>query len=370
MGAMGSLILQFVRDQPQKPHQLMFNHPKFGRRRGFTLLELMVSMSVLSLIMLLVFQMLSHTQRAWSGSRARLSTFKEARTAFEAITRRLGQATLNTYWDYEMSGSGPTAQPTGYKKESDMHFVCGQSSDLLGGGGDNRPGHSIFFQAPVGFSLEEKNQGLGGLLNAWGYYVELADDGNFMPDFLKNGGVKPRSRHRLMEFRPPSEDLALYATDMKNGSGATLYSWFKGYIDGNRGGVRFSRPIAENIILLLIEPRESSGVGSTSSLAPNYKYDSREVQGSGSDKTIHALPPLVDVTMVAIDEVSAVRYEQINGSLAGLTQGANFNSSSSYDSDLARLRVSLQDAGVDFRVFQETVVIRASKWGTDAGITR
>jgi uncharacterized protein (TIGR02599 family) len=345
----------------------MSNYPNSDRRRGFTLLELMVSMSVLSLIMLLVFQMLSHTQRAWSGSRARLSTFKEARTAFEAITRRLGQATLNTYWDYEMSGSGSTALPTGYKKESDMHFVCGQSSDLLGSAVSVSSGHAIFFQAPVGFSLLEENQGLGGLLNAWGFYVELANEDNFIPTFLTSAGVKSRERYRLMEFRPPSENLALYATDMKNGSGASLYSWFKGYIDGQSDGVRFSRPIAENIILLIIEPRESNGVSNTSSLAPNYKYDSREVQGSGSDKTVHALPQLVDVTMVAIDETSAIRYEQINGSLSGMLQGAGFTSSSAYDSDLARLRVSLRDAGVDFRIFQETVVIRASKWGIEEG---
>ncbi len=340
--------------------------PHSSRRRGFTLLELMVSMGVLSLIMLLVFQMLSHTQRAWSGSRARLATFKEARVAFESITRRLGQATLNTYWDYELDAND---RPRSYQKESDQHFVCGPSESLLGGGGGSRPGHCIFFQAPVGFSLEEENQALTTLLNSWGYYIEKSNDSAYMPSFLN--GVKTRDRYRLMEFRPPSEDMALYATDLDNNSGASLYKWFSGELGkASEGGFKFSRPIAENILMLVIEPRESNQPGNSNSLASNYKYDSRDFQagGAGSDRTKHVLPPLVDVTMVAIDEASAVRYEQVNGSLDGLVPSGLFSSASAYDSDIARLRVALTDARVDFRIFEETVVIRASKWGIDDGI--
>lgn len=342
---------------------LKHHSPTEPRRRGFTLLELMVSMSVLSLIMLLVFQMLSHTQRAWSGSRARLSTFKEARVAFGSITRRISQATLNTYWDYELSNTGV---PLSYKKESDMHFVSGSARTLLGSAVPNNSGHAVFFQVPVGFSLLEKNQGLNGLLNDWGYYVEFADDSASLPEFLKSV-VAPRSRYRLMEFRPPSEDLAVYATN-RSDSGATQYSWFSDKYDGNTfSGALVSRPLAENIIMLLIEPRQSEGVGNTTTLAPDYLYDSR-ASDPGSDNLRHVLPPLVDVTMVAIDENSAIRYEQTTGSLDGLVPSGLFASADAYESDLAGLRVVLTGAGIDFRIFRETVVIRASKWGLEADL--
>ena len=115
-----------------------------SHRHGFTLLELMISMAVLAIIMVLVFQMLSATQRARSDSRARLSTFKEARVAFESITRRLSQATLNTYWDYEFTGTGRSRRPIDYQKQSDLHFVFGETADLIGKG-DIHTGHAVFF---------------------------------------------------------------------------------------------------------------------------------------------------------------------------------------------------------------------------------
>ena len=68
----------------------------FRRIVGFTLLELMVSMVVLALLMLVVFNMLETTTKAWSQSTERVQTFKEARVAFEGLTRRIGQAMLNT----------------------------------------------------------------------------------------------------------------------------------------------------------------------------------------------------------------------------------------------------------------------------------
>ncbi|MFN5961522.1 MAG: prepilin-type N-terminal cleavage/methylation domain-containing protein [Verrucomicrobiota bacterium] len=70
------------------------------RSRGFSLMELMVSTAVLSLLLVMVFQMLNGMQLSWKRTKQVVGEFKEARQAFEDITRRVGQATLNAYMSY------------------------------------------------------------------------------------------------------------------------------------------------------------------------------------------------------------------------------------------------------------------------------
>ena len=138
------------------------SHPQVPVRKAreaFTLIELLVSMAVLSLLMVMVFQMVDGVQKTWSLARSRVSQFRESRTAFEAVTRSLAQATLNPYWDYDYGNwkyttdpDRPTA-PTGYQRQSELHFISGPSFELLGhvDGAGNRPGHAIFFQTAGGF---------------------------------------------------------------------------------------------------------------------------------------------------------------------------------------------------------------------------
>ena len=187
-----------------------------GSRPAFTLLELMVSMTVLSLIMLLVFQMLDTTQKTFQSSRARASTFKEARVAFEGITRRIGQAMLNTYFDYKYPNNNPLSTPSGYERKSDLHFISGKASTLLRGGKYST--HCVFFQAPLGFSLRPENQSLGSLLNSWGYFIERDNDNDQIPQFLRSysGVGSSGERYRLMEFRPPTENMQVYGANLRN----------------------------------------------------------------------------------------------------------------------------------------------------------
>jgi len=63
-----------------------------------------------------------------------------------------------------------------------------------------------------------------------------------------------------------------------------------------------------------------------------------------------------------------VRYQQLNGESApkwvdGLFQGTA--NDASYEADLKTLGDRLKADNMDFRVFNETVGIRASKWGED-----
>ena len=67
--------------------------------------------------------------------------------------------------------------------------------------------------------------------------------------------------------------------------------------------------------------------------------------------------------MVAIDERSVIRNEQMNGgSLEELVSTSLFNNAASYEADLQTLENSLVEKRITYRVFNETVAIRASKF--------
>ncbi|MEQ1840764.1 MAG: prepilin-type N-terminal cleavage/methylation domain-containing protein, partial [Verrucomicrobiales bacterium] len=68
-------------------------------RRAFSLIELMVAMGILSILMLMMTVLLDQVQKSWRYSESRISQFREARVAFDLMTKNIGQASLNTYWD-------------------------------------------------------------------------------------------------------------------------------------------------------------------------------------------------------------------------------------------------------------------------------
>lgn len=325
-------------------------------------------MSILSILMVLVFEMFGQTQRAWTAARARVGTFKEARVAFENLTRSLAQATLNTYTDYD-----PNNRETGlYKRQSEMHFTCGLADSMLATSGTGfRPTHCVFYQAPLGFSRKDITQtsSMGELLNACGYFIEYGEVDKYLPPFIQDRlddsdeSINERKRFRLMEFRPPSERMMVYSTDLKDSSNTTsqaVNSWFDDEVDAvYDGGIYATRPLADNIIALIVEPKESTGPNqSSNTLAPTYSYNS---QKEGDTK--HRLPPIVDVTMVAVEETSILRYQQLGqGAIDDLVPNGLFRSTSAYKSDIQQLQGILNAAQIDYRVFKESVVLRAARW--------
>lgn len=327
---------------------------------GFTMAELLVSMTILSVLLLMLTQLLTQIQKTWTYSESRISQFREARVAFDIITKNLSQATLHTYLDYDRDKNN---QVIGYKRQSELHFKTMQASQL----GSNRPTHAIFFQAPLGTS--DKYQNLGNLFNARGYYVEYGDDRNFKPAFIQ---AEPKYRFRLMEYLPPSELNQIYIDgDEERGIGgvADYDKWFK-YQLGN-----YSHPLAENVIGLIASPRESlevaGGANATySNIAPDYAYDSND-QSAGFALYVQQVPPLVKVTMIAIDETSAVRLGDQSGSassMPNLIPTGFFRTTRDYEKDLERLKDKLNtyEPPLNFKIFSTMVAIRSSKWSTQA----
>lgn len=381
--------------------------------RGFTLVELLLSMTILSVLMLVVVNVIGIVQQQWTRSNSRVTAFREARTAFDVLTRNLSQATLNTYWMADTNVIGKDAAnidllaATGYSRHSELQFVCGKTTGMLtaaAGAPHLYPGHAVFFQAPLGVTrlanLTVNTESMTNLLCGRGYFVAWGDDSGFRPPFLADvSTVKPRFRYRLMEYSPTSESNQIYfdpihANDLANRRPITdpgrSKAWFKddalqSQATSTEGaGTRaFTRPVADNIIALVISPQNdyTPGGAAPEIIAPFYEYDSVLVTNPGAlppsinnkQGTQHLLPPLLKITMVSLDGAAGERLaeggnESQQGRLASklaplFHSAANYNDpNSAYNNDLKELQDFLVEEKLNFRVFSTTVVMKQSRW--------
>lgn len=354
--------------------------------RAFTLVEILVSLGVLAILLLISAEVIGTVQTTWTSTNARVSQFREARTAFDIITRNLSQATLNTYLDYDnnyLTAADPaaatTTAPTRYVRKSDLRFVCGPAATLVqsGGGPGILPGHAVFFQAPLGIAHDPSFAGLDRLLCGRGYFVQFTSDEFFRPEFIASSTL--RYRYRLMEYSPPAEQNLIYADP------ATKQAWM------NRAGIplqrgetalnrSLTRPVADNIIALVISPMIDNDVGaasrSSTQIAENFQYDSEQIRlenqfGLGQQGTQYLLPPLVRVVLVAIDETSADRLSQTSGD-AGTPPFGTQISDLITNKPASQLNDTLEEVGqilrqqyrVNYRIFSATVSLRGAKWST------
>lgn len=386
------------------------------RRMGFTLVELLVSMTFLVILMLVVTQVVSLVQRSWVRANSRVSQFREARIAFDTLSRNLSQATLNTYWENEFDALGNDSagqarrKAKNYVRQSELQFVCGPTATLITGAGanaSNYPGHAVFFQAPLGVTrlvaaagAQANTENMVNLMCGRGYFVEWGSDEPFRPPFLATLNTVPtRSRLRLMEYSPTSEMNRIYdsslrplvnnATGVNNGglwfnTGPTAVMASTVQEDETAATRAFTRPIAENILALVISPQlEKTIAGAVNpnpySIAPQCAYDSTLTVNPGAaptgspQGTQHLLPPLLAVTMVALDERSGeflAREEntplrdQVLETISGL-----FKNAANLDEDLegvdggqGTLEKLLLDNKLSYRVFSTTIALKQARW--------
>ncbi|MDB6075153.1 MAG: Verru Chthon cassette protein [Verrucomicrobiaceae bacterium] len=353
--------------------------PVRGRaRHGFTLVEIIVATAVLSLLMVAMMSTLGTVQRSFQFTRARVDQFREARRALDLISTTLSQATLNSYQDYYYTGTQSnippatgSGAPAAYVRQSELQFRVDAAASTFGTTGSpvEAPGHSVFFQAPLGLTADGSS--LGGLLNARGYGIVFSGDDKRRPAFVNGYDIPVKRRYRLVEYRPTAEYQSATA------GGNTIYNhpadWFT-LAMGNS-----CRVVADNILLLLLSPRSSSqGAGGAVepwSIAPHYHYNSLDsdnstaaldgllvrTDGTVAQGTQHMLPPLIAVTLVALDETSAQQWSARRGDngVDVLSEAhAAFTDASRYESDMGALRDYLQKQKLNFRIFNSTVALR------------
>lgn len=318
--------------------------PQSVHRKGFTLLEALISCALLLLLLVLVMSIMSHASDIWLRHRNEAVAFESARSAFTAMTKSVSQAVLNTYWEVRSNR---------YERASELHMVIGPTADLFGGTPAYFPGDGIFFQAPLGRASNKSLNRLPLLLNSVGYYVRFSDRTD-VPSFLRPVTAS-RFRFRLYEWMEPTESLSVYSGAQSTAQ-TTQRDWFRK--DFSSGSLKNSAVFAENIIglIFLAEYPDSNGA-----VEAHYGYDSRNTSVAES---LHQLPPTIRIVMVAIDEKSATRLEQ--GSQDSppdvVADPAWFQRPEDFDSDLEKWESKLRGMNVGYRVFNTTVSVQNAKW--------
>lgn len=371
---------------------------------GFTMVELLLSVTILSILILMLTMTVSNVQKVVTRSQSQAEEFKEARQAFELMSRRLSQATLNGYWGYVYQD--PKAKdpvPLYYDRQSDLHYVSEKGSTLLPKAGGN--GHAVFFQALLGDTDPSSPHGakiadLHDLLNCWGFYVSYGSDLDRRPQVLKDAhglALNPeRKRFRLMEFRQPPDESILFSKDFDINNKKTtteLYKWFRGpFKDPSKTTESYSVPLAENVLGVVITPyiyvttADSKGVSTTDMRKKqSYEYDTRLFQwrsGTGQDiiSSKNQLPAMLELTVIATDERSYERLEQVYGvegaanKVRGVFDGllklsTDFapdpNNVQAKQYDVDKIEERLQALKLNYKIFTTTVSLRASKWITE-----
>ena len=319
--------------------------------RSFTLLEVLVTVTVLFVILVVLAQAMDSADRAWKSGAT--DPFAEAQEAFETVAARLTDATLETYDDYaDASGNFSTNSafvPDHLARRSDLAFACGPArgaDGLLAQSQRTTAGCAVFFSATEGVTQNYAGQGLGRLLNDLGYFVEFGDDTS-EPTFLS---LAHRYRWRLRQVEQPSESLQVYAAP-------TSAAWIQQLVPP---GAAVSM-LAENVIALIVLP-DRYAADSGSSLAPAYSYDSRDASNA---VTLNQLPPRLILALVAIDELSAERLAAQNGANAPQLVPATLfqqGTPSQLAADLGTLDATLTVQKIGHRIFQREIELPSGAW--------
>jgi len=358
-------------------------HTKSDARGAFTLVELMVATGLVLVLAVALAALISQTSRSFHIARSTVDEFQRAQCAFETLARRIGEATLNNYWDFVASSS----MVGRYQRMSELRFVsgpmqCGANPLDVEKGETRRvrPGHGIFFQATTGKPGIVRDPGVLGLenlLNTWGYFVEVGTDGLPRPSILRPQIHTPVAP-RLMELCEPTQRLSIY----RYTSGQPKYAgfeWFRMPLKDQT----LVHVVAENVAALIIVPKLTAQ--ETERLVPNSSEEERDAllaphlfYHSGDEpppeieparNMRHRLPALVEITLVALDAATVARLYHPDD-LDPLKLSDTFHDARQLRAQLQidqidRSRDSLErrliDSQANYRLFTATVPIRSAQ---------
>lgn len=259
-------------------------------RRGWTIAELLVSMSLLGVLMLLLSATLDATQRSLLTARQQSDSARVLADVRQSLAQDLSRATLAPYWKHEDSEAAPVV-------ESDLHFVCGPAEMLLAEM-SGMTSDAVFFQRPA------SEDGLAEVLQGCGFFIRYGDDARWRPGYVADH--EPRLRFRLHRFHQSAAELPLFQTQstsrgaLKLGDLRTrpeLYSWFTSSLRLPAALAQHSTIVAENVVALFIStsPPDLNG------------HDSRRHQWDSTPSALpyrHRLPAQLEIRLLLVDEAA------------------------------------------------------------------
>ena len=338
-------------------------------------MELLVSTVVLLLLLALILTVTGSVGTTIGRASSRLDAFATARSAFDLVTHRLGQATLNPYYGYldaqgraasdplyQNGGAATPFAPARYGRLSDLQFVVKTNVQAPG------CGQEVYFVSPLASALSADTAAVSGLLNGGSFFVHYGTDQIFLP----NTAANPRARYRLMQAVQPTEKLKVFGSVVM---GDDL--WLMDIRNTPTTLGRCVSPLADNVLALTVWPRLSENEDSTGSrLTGDYTYDSHpspSAESTGQPETANQLPPVVQVTMVVLNEASAARLggdgsvspAMLSSALVNADGKPKFSVSTTaqHQADLNDLSTHLARNGINFEIFSTAVSMREARWG-------
>lgn len=245
--------------------------------RGWTLIELLVSITILSLLLLFAAEILQLSRGAWQHTHTALRRQLSEDAARSVLLHELPQATLQARSEYD----GDTAVTV---RESDLHFVCGPAAELLPQA-TSALGDAIFFHALA------PDEELRQTLQARGFWCEYSTGESWQPAFLP---MPQRKRFRLLCWHPPATSFQPPAASGTAPGRQTVYAWFQ-------QRTAHVSVVAEDVLAMHVQAMPGS--------LP--LYDSRHHEWAaghaGTSATRHQLPRELHITLLIIDEASLAR---------------------------------------------------------------
>jgi uncharacterized protein (TIGR02599 family) len=345
----------------------MLSHLSVPRRGngGFTLIEMLAAMAVLIVLLGIVVAVTNSVSTTVRRSTAGIDALANARTGFDLINRSLSQATLSTYWDYDNP-----LQPTEYVRQSDLQFLVRQNIENPG------YGQEVYFVAPETYSTTASLRSTRGLLNGCSFFIHYGSSADFRP----TGQTGEKFRYRLMFGIQPTEKLSIFKRDARTaGQSEADYrskvqtfwnslAWITDIENGANDVGDDVDPVADNVIALVIWPRLSTNEDPTGLILTPSSYDynsQRDAMTFPQALTANQLPPMVQITMIAISEASASRLDDGTGNAPALIQDAlsnRFTDPKNYEVDIKAVSEKLSSSHIDFQIFSTSVPLKESKW--------
>ena len=293
---------------------------KVGADRGFTLVELLVSMATLIGLMAMLVSLSSQTGRLWSEGDSRNQQRSNGRALLQFIARELRMSAIPAS-SSQLISAGATVPPANLQMIANL--PDDSDCDTVIPAGLLNP-HGIFWQVPTG------REGGRGDIACVGYFIRW--------NTPQPGVAQPE----LCRYYVDSSDAANYLI-YNNDSGKPV-NWLSNIstiAPGSPGN--YKGWFADNVIALWVRVLDASGNPITTTadgqkFNGGYGFDSR-LGFTDSNGVVHpapALPPVVEIALVTIETSAAQQiaapiaassagpetfYQDIQSFLSGLPEG-------------------------------------------------
>ena len=246
---------------------------------GFTLLEMLTAIAVLSLMMVFMFNIAGQSVRAWETGGRRMETAQAGRIGMNLLASELRYAFAGVATN---NGTNATDVFSNFATFIATNGLAGESSSDLAA----VPGsQSLFFVAPVGPHDADG--------------VPFAEIG-YLPMFIKGDGYESMAdgsyalvRHGAIPGNTTNSYQDFYDRETPTGG------WGR-WITTGPSGKNYRTPIVDNCIRFSLEFASTNGGAGSISWTTNWTTPTN-------------LPLGVLVTMLVLDSKSAAKLSQING---------------------------------------------------------